>query len=298
MKNYLLSLCIFLVACEPSNDEKDQVKEVFYEEQTVTESVFTTGIEGPAFYDGMLYAVNYEKEGTVGVINSVGEVETHVVLPEGSIGNGIRFNKSGDMFIADYPKHNILKLDAGSNEVEVFAHEPNMNQPNDIAIMQDGTLIASDPSWSDNTGKLWTISNTGDVTLVEEKMGTTNGVEVSPDDKFVYVNESVQRKVWKYEVDSDNSLKNKTLFYEFKDFGMDGMRCDVEGNLYIARYGKGVVAIVSPEGELIREVKLPGENPTNVAFGGPDFKTVFVTLQSEKKIVSFKSEFKGRVSLF
>ena len=91
--------------------------------------------------------------------------------------------------------------------------------------------------------------------------------------------------MWRYEIGQDKSITNKTLFYEFTDFGMDGMRCDIDGDLYIARYGKGVIAILSPQGKLLREVVLPGVNPTNVAFGGSDFRTVYVTLQSKKKIV-------------
>jgi hypothetical protein len=50
------------------------------------------------------------------------------------VGNGIRFDKGGFMYIADYPRHNILKVDPSTKEISVFTHEPRMNQPNDIAI--------------------------------------------------------------------------------------------------------------------------------------------------------------------
>ena len=75
---------------------------------------------------------------------------------------------------------------------------------------------------------------------------------------------------------------------------MDGMRCDIKGNLYIARFGKGVVAIVSPEGNLLREVQLTGKRPTNVAFGGKDGKTLYVTLQDQGNLESFRVETPGR----
>ncbi len=294
----IVGISMFFCSC--SDDSKDGDKSDspnYYQISEVTDTVFTGGIEGPAYYKGKLYAVNFEKEGTIGIVESNSNISS-IDLPKGSVGNGIRFDMEGSMYIADYPKHNILKIAEGSKEVEVFANEDQMNQPNDIAIMKDGTLFASDPNWGESTGNLWSISNEGIVTLLEGNMGTTNGVEVSADEKYLYVNESIQRKVWRYEIHADKSVTNKTLFYEFTDFGMDGMRCDLEGNLYIARYGKGVVAIISSEGELIREVKLPGMNPTNVAFGGSDFKTIFVTLQSEKEIVSFLNEKAGRVSLF
>src|SRR5690606_24532780 len=109
----------------------------------------------------------------------------------------------------------------------------------------------------------------------------------SPDQKFLYVNESIQRKVWAYDLQPNGDIANKRLLIEFPDHGMDGMRCDAQGNLYVARYGAGVVAVVSPAGELLREISLRGQRPTNVAFGGEDGKQVFVTLQDRGAIETF-----------
>lgn len=72
------------------------------------------------------------------------------------------------------------------------------------------------------------------------------------------------------------------------------MRCDAAGNLYIARHGAGRVAVVSPEGLLLREVALRGERPTNLAFGGADGRDVFVTLQDRGAIETFRSDLPGR----
>jgi sugar lactone lactonase YvrE len=118
-------------------------------------------------------------------------------------------------------------------------------------------------------------------------MGTTNGIAVSTDNKFLYVNESVQRNVWRYKLDSQGNVSNKTLLINFADHGLDGMRTDQHGNLYIARYGKGVIAILSPQGKLIREVALKGLFPTNLTFGGINGKQVFVTMQKRGAIESF-----------
>ena len=60
----------------------------------------------------------------------------------------------------------------------------------------------------------------------------------------------------------------KRVITEFSDFEMDGMRFDIKGNLYIARYGKGTVVKISPEGKIIQEIILVGKKPTNIAFGG------------------------------
>ncbi|MDZ7719859.1 MAG: SMP-30/gluconolactonase/LRE family protein [Balneolaceae bacterium] len=257
---------------------------------------FTSGAEGPAVdTDGNLYAVNFARQGTIGKITPGGNGSVFIELSDGSIANGIRFNSRGEMFLADYVNHNVLKVDMDSKEISVFAHEPRMNQPNDLAIGANDILYASDPNWSESTGQLWRIDTNGTTTLLEENMGTTNGVEVSADEKKLYVGESVQRKVWQYDLSEAGEISNKRILIEFPDFGLDGMRCDQKGNLYITRHSKGTVVIVSPEGEIIREIKMAdGKNITNLAFGGPDGKTVYCTVADIGNIQLFRTDTPGR----
>lgn len=264
-------------------------------EDFTAEGTFTKGIEGPAVdREGNVYAVNFGDQGTIGKVTPEGDASLFVTLPEGSIGNGIRFNSQEEMLIADYPQHNILKVNMQDQSISVYAHEAKMNQPNDIAIMDNDILFASDPNWSSSTGNLWRINTDGSVDLLEADMGTTNGVEVSPDEQTLYVNESVQRKVWAYDLNAKGEISNKRILIEFPDFGMDGMRCDAEGNLYITRHGKGTVAIVSPEGDLLKEIQMQGELPSNIAFGGPDGRSCYVTLQDRGCIETFRADHPGR----
>jgi gluconolactonase len=265
-------------------------------EDYVADGVFTQGIEGPAVdAQGNLYAVSFAEDGTIGIIDKKDNAQLFVKLPEGSTGNGIRFDRKGQMYVADYTGHNVLKIDPATKAVSVHAHHPKMNQPNDIAIARSGVIYASDPNWAESTGNLWKVATDGTVTLLEANMGTTNGIEVSADEKHLYVNESVQRRVWKYDIDSKTGLvSDKRLLIQFADHGMDGMRSDALGNLYIARYGAGEVAVVSPHGTLLQRIRLKGEKPTNVAFGGDDGKTVYVTLQERGAIETFRSEQPGR----
>lgn len=264
----------------------------------VGDGVFSQGIEGPAVGpDGLLYLVSFGRDGTIGRVRAQadgsGKAELFVELPAGSTGNGIRFTADGAMYVADYSGHNILRIGA-QGHVEVFAHEPRMHQPNDIALAPDGRLYASDPDWKNGSGQLWRIDRDGSTHLLETGMGTTNGIEVSPDGKHLYVNESVQRNLWVYDLDGNGGVANKRLLLNFPDHGLDGMRTDADGNLYIARYGAGTVAVVSPQGRQLREVRLKGEKPTNVAFGGEDGRTVYVTLQDRGAVETFRSARPGR----
>ena len=253
---------------------------------------FTHGVEGPAVDKfGNVYAVNFSREGTIGIISAPENPGLFIELPDSSVGNGIRFNRHGDMFIADYTMHNVLMVDMKTKKISVFAHEPKMTQPNDLAIDRKGRVYASDPNFKSNTGRIWRIDTHGNITLLDTLNGPANGIEVSPDEKKLYVNAG--RKVWSYDLSHKGEISNKRLLIEFPDFGTDGMRCDEEGNLYIARIGKGVVAKVSPNGEVLREIQLIGKKPTNVAFGGEDGCTVYVTLMDMANLESFRVEVPG-----
>jgi sugar lactone lactonase YvrE len=197
------------------------------------------------------------------------------------------------MYVADYVGHNVLRVDMKTKEISVFAHNPQMNQPNDLAIGPDGTIYASDPNWSNGTGQLWRVDRDGKTTPLATGMGTTNGIEVSPDGKQLYVNESVQRDLWAFDIAPDKSLTNKRLLRKFPDHGFDGHRCDADGNLYIARYGEGVVAVVSQKGEILRKVPVLGPRPSNLCFGGPDGRTVYVTEVEHTRLVAFRTDRPG-----
>ena len=287
MKRYYLFAIILFFTSQTEAQEK-----ILHSSDLLSEWTFTRGIEGPAVdATGNLYAVNFAEQGTIGVVTPDGVASLFVKLPAGSVGNGIRFDKGGFMYIADYPRHNILKVDPSTKEISVFAHEPAMNQPNDIAISPVSEILyASDPAWRDSTGKLWMIDRTGKVTLLEENMGTTNGIEVSPDGKRLYVNESIQRVVWVYKIRKDGSIGNKKIFKKFSDYGMDGMRCDSKGNLYITRHGKGTIALFSPDGKLIKEFILKGKLCSNIVLSR-DEKLAFITMADHGmfEIIEIKS---------
>jgi sugar lactone lactonase YvrE len=255
---------------------------------------FTPGIEGPACdRDGNVFAVNFAKQGTIGRVTPSGKGEVFLELPDASVGNGIRFDRAGVMYIADYVNHNVLRVDPKTKKLTTFAHHGDMNQPNDLAIGPDGTLYASDPNWGNGTGQLWRIDRDGSVTKLASDMGTTNGIEVSPDGEILYVNESKQLNVWAFTIAKDKTLENKRLLKKFDDHGFDGMRCDVDGNLYITRYGKGTVVKLSPGGEVLQEIDVLGPRPSNICFGGPDGRTAYVTEVEHTRLVQFRVDRPG-----
>ena len=266
----------------------------FQSEDLTPEFSFTEGIEGPAVdRSGMLFAVNFREQGTIGRVSEKGEAEIYLRLPQGSIGNGIRFDTEQNMYVADYAGHKVYRVGKGSRIPEIWVEGPEMNQPNDLAVSDSGTIYLSDPDWENNSGNLWMVPGKGELVLLEAGMGTTNGIEVSPDGKNLYVNESEQRKVWKYDILPNGGVNNKRLLISFEDHGLDGMRCDVKGNLLITRYGKGTVVLVSQKGKVLKEIRLKGKKPSNLAFGGRDGKTVYVTLADRGCVETIRVPNKG-----
>ena len=283
--------------------------QALYESRDLTaQNISSRNIEGPVTDGrGRLFVVNIEKDGTIGLVSEKGECQVFVRLPEGSVGNSLRFGKRGELYVADFKAHNVLRVDTATRSVSIYAHSDAFNQPNDLCIRRNGQLFASDPNWRDSTGKLWRIdptksvnttsaanSTTGTAVLLESGMGTTNGLTLSPDERTLYVNESLQRRVWKYRVDAKGNISDKKLFVQFTDFGLDGMKCDNAGNLYITRYGKGTIAVFAPSGKLLREIMLKGKDCSNCTFGGKDGKILYVTLQDRKCLEIVRMQIAGR----
>ncbi|MBL9134765.1 MAG: SMP-30/gluconolactonase/LRE family protein [Verrucomicrobiales bacterium] len=288
-------LAVWLGAGGPPSSYAASKKPLFIATPLTAPGSFTPGIEGPACdAKGNVFAVNFARQQTIGRVSPDGrQAEVFVILPGNSTGNGIRFDRTGAMYVADYVGHQVLRVDPKTRAVSVFAHNASMNQPNDLAIGPDGTLFASDPNWKEGTGQLWRIDGDGRTELLAQGMGTTNGIEVSPDGKTLYVNESVQRHVWAFAIHSDRRLTGKRLIRTFEDHGFDGMRCDVDGNLYITRHGKGTVVKLTPAGEVLQEIDVLGPHPTNLCFGGKDGRTVYVTEAKQGRLVQFRVDRPG-----
>ncbi len=100
---------------------------------TATNS-FTSGIEGPACdRDGNVYAVNFERQQTIGRVAPSGQASVFMVLPNRSIGNGIRFDRDGIMYVADYVAHNVLRVESVTRQISVLAHHEGMTDARRLA---------------------------------------------------------------------------------------------------------------------------------------------------------------------
>lgn len=285
------TLCALLVAFS-----MPALAQPLYESRQITpKGEYTFGIEGPAVdANGALYVVNHQRSGTIGkLMPGAAASEPFATLPAGSIGVAIRFGADHRMFVADYKQHNTLVLDE-TGAAHVHFHSDRFNQPNDMTLARDGTLYASDPNWKARSGQVWRVTAAGEGNVMTaRKMTTTNGIDLSPDEKTLYVGESSTKEIWAYRVDGE-ALTAPRLVKKFPDFEIDGVRTDIDGKIYVARILKGTIEVLTPDGKTVREVRLVGKEPTNLAFGGPDGKTVYVTQRQGGFVESFRVDRPGR----
>lgn len=178
------------------------------------------------------------------------------------------------------------------------------NSPNDVCVDSKGRIWFTDPFYGEDRSALemgaeavYRIDSNGKVVRVlsQPAIERPNGLAISPDEKTLYVVDSHSRlggnrKVWALAVGEDGALSQQRLVYDFgKGRGGDGIRLDVRGNLWVAagiavprNPGENTdvppgVYVLTPRGELIGRIPIPEDVTTNLAFGGPDRKTLYVT---------------------
>jgi signal peptidase len=247
-----------------------------FESEALTRSnVFTRHIEGPSTdTDGDVYVCNFGADGTIGRLRpGKSDPEPFLSLPRGSIPNGSRFDKNGRMFLADFKGHAIFVVERGAHSAAVYFRSAQFHQPNDLAVSSDGALFASDPDFARRTGRIWRVAKgtdgrvSGAIMASDRTMGVTNGLDLSPDEKTLYVSESDTREVWSYAIEGDR-LTSSRLMHRFEGppaEELDGLRTDANGRIFVARPGAGTIAILGQDGSLVREEKALGVNPSSLS---------------------------------
>ncbi|MFB3828308.1 MAG: SMP-30/gluconolactonase/LRE family protein [Bryobacteraceae bacterium] len=265
---------------------------------------FTRGVEGPACdRAGNLYAVNFERQGTIGKVTPQGEASLFAVLPNGGNANGMRLDSRGLLIVADYRGHAVWTLDpATGGFLEKLTADwkgAQFHQPNDVGIAGDDTIYFSDPDWKSRGGRLFMITAPPSrrTVMIEEGLTTPNGVTVSPDDRRVYVGQSSANNILVYDRRPDGALHNKRVLIDLAAAGIpksavpDGIRCDVKGNLWIAMHGYGRTIVVRPDGKLAPEsVRSLGTQPANITFCG---NTLYITEKEHGRIEKARVPYPG-----
>lgn len=171
-----------------------------------------------------------------------------------------------------------------------------LNGPNDVWCHPDGALYFTDPfykrpwwDWNEmpqDGQHVYRRSADGKkLVRVVDSLKQPNGIVGTPDGKTLYVADIGDRKTYRFAIQPDGSLTDKTLFCEL---GSDGMTLDSEGNLYLT--GKGV-SVFNPKGEKIDQIEVPEGWTANVCFGGQNRRTLVIT--ASKGLYGIETRTKG-----
>ena len=211
--------------------------------------------------------------------------------------NGMYFNAACRLVACADLHNQLIYFDNNKNKHLLFEDymEKHLNGPNDLWIAPDGDIYFTDPYyhrdyWQEGHTEqqesrgVYHLSTDGVVTQVINDYKQPNGIIGTPDGKTLYVADINDRKIWKYDIQPDGTLVNKTFL---APKGSDGMTIDDRGNIYLTM---GKVWVYSPDGELIQEIEVP-ESPSNVCFGGKHRDILFITARTS--VYTLKMKVKG-----
>jgi gluconolactonase len=232
--------------------------------------------------------------------------------------NGMTLDRNGRLTVAGHAHRDVWRLESldPKGQVTVLADSyegKKLNSPNDLVYKSDGSLYFTDPPYglptqADNDPikelqvcGVYRIPKAFDqkpgaapardqLQLLVKDLPRPNGIAFSPDEKYLYVANSGERKVWmRYRVKQDGTLTDAKVFYDASSDkrigGPDGIKVDREGNLYGT--GPGGIWIFSPEGKPLGVILIP-ERAANLNWGGADRKTLYITASSSVYRVTLK----------
>jgi gluconolactonase len=245
---------------------------------------------GDALYVSEISTTNVEpgKPPPGRVLKITADDKVSILLPD-SGSNGLAINAMGELFGAIHKDGSISKLSpSGGAAVPVASMFMGMrfDSPNDLTIHSSGTIYFTDPSFQapmpapQTATRAYRVPPGGQPEAIEPNVNLSNpnGITLSKNQDFLYIGGGQLKK---YPVMADGSLGAGTTFVE-GGHG-DGMVIDCSDNLYVAPGGAGPINVYSPAGQAIGTITVSGiEQITNVAFGGADRKTLYVSGQGGK----------------
>ncbi|MET0677876.1 MAG: SMP-30/gluconolactonase/LRE family protein [Bradyrhizobium sp.] len=258
-------------------------------------------LEGPSFdRDGQLYIVDIPY-GRVFRISPAGEF-TLVAEYDGEP-NGLKIAKDGRIVITDY-RHGLMLLDPASGKVTSLLERrwsERFKGVNDLVFAKNGDIYFTDQGQTgmhDPTGRVYRLRVDGTLDLLLGNVPSPNGLVLNGTEHILYVAATRGNNVWRVPLMPDGTVSKVGIFVQLSGSlgGPDGMAMDQDDNLAIAHAGLGTVWIFSRMGEPLYRVKsCAGLATTNVAYGGPDNKTLYITESETGSILQARLPVAGRL---
>ena len=257
-------------------------------------------LEGPSFdRAGHLYVVDIPY-GRIFRISSDGAF-TLVAEYDGEP-NGLKIHRDGRIYIADH-KRGIMALDPADGVVAPVIDRPRLQRfkgTNDLFFAANGDLYFTDQGQTglqDPTGRVYRARAEGRLDCLLEGVPSPNGLVTNSDETILYLAVTRANAVWRVPLLADGTTTKGGVFIQLSGglAGPDGMALDEAGNLAVCHAGLGTVWLFSPHGEPLARIRsCAGALTTNLAYGGPDRRTLYITESDSGSILAADMAVPGR----
>lgn len=210
--------------------------------------------------------------------------------------NGLTLDRQGRLIACEHGNRRVSRTEPDGTIVTLADkyQGKRLNSPNDVVVKSDGSIYFTDPPYGVQPDQreldfqgVYRIAPDGTLTLLADDFDKPNGLAFSPDEKVLYVADTDRKHIRAFDVKPDGTLANSRVFADLSDektHGPDGMKVDVNGNLYVT---SGVVWVFDSKGKHLGNIITP-EAPANCAFGDADNKTLFITARTSVYRVRLK----------
>ena len=205
----------------------------------------------------------------------------------------------------DYKGGSIQRIDPKTGETRVLYSECNghkLSAPNDIVFDSEGGFYFTDlgkryANQRDHGGLYYALPDGSKVVELAYPMLTPNGVGLSPDERTVYVADTESSRLFAFDIVEPGKIKHEPFpapyggrcvcgLPGFQRF--DSLAVEASGNICVATLIAGCITVISPSGQVVRQVKMPDVYPTNICFGGPDLRTAYITLSASGQLAAME----------
>jgi gluconolactonase len=256
-------------------------------------------LEGPSFdRDGNFYCVDVIT-GRIYKLTRDGRFD--ILAEYDGWPNGLKIHRDGRIFVADY-KNGVMLLDPVNGKITPYLVRANLERfkaINDLFFAANGDLYFTDQGLTglhDATGRVFRVRANGQITCLIDNVPSPNGLVMNHDETILYVAVTRGNCIWRIPFTRGGDVAKVGLYIQMSGGGgPDGLALDDQGRLVIAHVGMGSVWVFDAHGEPVYRIKsCAGMATTNVAFGGPDNKTLYITESESGSILTAQLDVAGK----
>jgi gluconolactonase len=301
-------------------DPQSEVKEVFAGGEGLLLEGPTMAPDGTLYFTDITFThVEGMKAGIIWNYNPH-TGETKVFRSPSGMANGLSFDSYGNLIAcegADFGGRRIIKTDMKSGKSTIIAglfNNKPFNAPNDLVIDNIGRIYFTDPRYfgkepiDQPVNGVYRIDTTGTVHLLIANATRPNGIAISPDYSTLYIADydyngtsgalpesfkgpvkEINGAILEYTILPDGNIQFKGALIKLMNDGPDGIKIDVDGNIYVAMGEK--IGVYSSKGEILTEIAIPNKSASNLCFGRGEWsKTLFITTSKKLYTIEVKKE--------